>query len=261
MIWSILLINWSLWTGAPIKSAAYYSHRRRHWFDLKLSTNENLKWFIKRNISQLSLARFDEIISSNYSQMATYSTLNFAPMFNHQQKQSRKNLKRRFSVQKSIHRHLRPFGKVSKSKIRDPIIELPSFSLLGGNRYDPLNLNQLNEMSNRIRNHNSGNDPLVEILLPPNIHDPLCLDSSPSDHLVPFSNEAHSSQPENDKNSTNYQREDDWFISPYSPWNFNDSYYQQRLIFTDMQPITHRWLVSDQNIWFTSAKLVLLLVK
>ena len=80
------------------------------------------------------------------------------------------------------------FGKVFKRK--EQLIEYPSFSLLGGNRKDPLNLNELIQKKKQsTTNHTHGNDRLVEILLQPNIFDPLCLDissysDSPNQHLI-----------------------------------------------------------------------------
>jgi hypothetical protein len=84
------------------------------------------------------------------------------------------------------------FGKVFKSK--EQLIKFPSFSLLGGNRKDPLNLNDLIQKKKQsTTNDIYGNDRPVEILLQPNIFDPLCLDiSSSSDKIdlqqVPESN-------------------------------------------------------------------------
>jgi hypothetical protein len=70
------------------------------------------------------------------------------------------------------------FGKVFKR--REQLIEFPSFSLLGGSRKDPLNLNELIRRKNQsTTSHQIGvnaNDRLVEILLQPDIFDPLCLD-------------------------------------------------------------------------------------
>ncbi len=69
------------------------------------------------------------------------------------------------------------FGKVFKSK--EQLIEFPSFSLLGGNRKDPLNLNELIQKKKQsTKLEINGNDRLVEILIQPNIFDPLCLDIS-----------------------------------------------------------------------------------
>lgn len=97
------------------------------------------------------------------------------------------------------------FGKASRS--REPVIELPSFSLLGGNRRDPLNLNELIRRSQQSTVDLRGNDRLVEIILPPNIFDPLCLDSS-SRHRVDISSlnsrNAHSGN--QDELNSDYQR-------------------------------------------------------
>ena len=72
------------------------------------------------------------------------------------------------------------FRKTLKSK--QEFIQFPSFSLLGGNRKDPLNLNELIQQSimnnDHIETNLHPNDRQVEILLQPNIFDPLCLDSS-----------------------------------------------------------------------------------
>ena len=64
------------------------------------------------------------------------------------------------------------FRLVKVWKRKDRIIPYPSFSLLGGNRNDPLNLNELIEKSKQ------SNEQLIDILLPPNIYDPLGLDTS-----------------------------------------------------------------------------------
>ena len=68
------------------------------------------------------------------------------------------------------------FGKVVKR--REQLIEFPSFSLLGGSRKDPLNLNELIRRKNQHQLRVNGNDRPVEILLQPDIFDPLCLDRS-----------------------------------------------------------------------------------
>ncbi|CAF1140421.1 unnamed protein product [Adineta steineri] len=78
------------------------------------------------------------------------------------------------------------FRKEFKSK--GHFIKFPSFSLLGGNRQDPLNLNELiqnkkQQQQSTINNDHIdvdiyGNDRPIEILLPPNIFDPLNLDIS-----------------------------------------------------------------------------------
>src|SRR5689334_9335730 len=68
---------------------------------------------------------------------------------------------------------------------RMKFIPYPSFSLLGGNRKDPLNLNGLIQRKKQLmqpttdnENTNNGNDRPVEILLQPDIFDPLRLDTS-----------------------------------------------------------------------------------
>jgi hypothetical protein len=69
------------------------------------------------------------------------------------------------------------FGKVFKSK--EQFIPFPCFSLLGGNRKDPLNLNELIQKKNQsTTNSIHVNDQTIEILLQPNIFDPLCLDQT-----------------------------------------------------------------------------------
>jgi hypothetical protein len=98
------------------------------------------------------------------------------------------------------HEHFR-FGKVFKSK--EQPVEFPSFSLLGGNRKDPLNLNELIQKSKQlsINNHDytdTGNDRPVEIFLQPNIFDPLCLDIS--------SHNTEDSIPSNSNNQPTYIR-------------------------------------------------------
>ena len=81
------------------------------------------------------------------------------------------------------------FGKAGRHW-KEPLIDYPSFSLLGGNRRDPLNLNELIRRSQQSTGDLRGNDRLVEIILPPNIFDPLCLDSS-SRHRVDVSSISH----------------------------------------------------------------------
>lgn len=77
------------------------------------------------------------------------------------------------------------FGKMSMK-----FIPYPSFILLGGNRKDPLNLNGLIQKKKQLaqstvattttdnENTDNGNDRPVEILLQPDIFDPLRLDTS-----------------------------------------------------------------------------------
>lgn len=78
------------------------------------------------------------------------------------------------------------FGKMRYFQ-REKFIPYPSFSLLGGNRKDPLNLNgliqrkkQLTQATTTNNEHtiDNGNDRPVEILLQPDIFDPLRLDTS-----------------------------------------------------------------------------------
>lgn len=85
------------------------------------------------------------------------------------------------------------FGKVFKNK--EQVIEFPCFSLLGGNRRDPLNLNELIQRKKQATVHMEheqmntlSNDPPIEILLQPNIFDPLCLEVSlrNNQHVIPL---------------------------------------------------------------------------
>ena len=70
------------------------------------------------------------------------------------------------------------FGKVFTRR-KEQFIPIPCFSLLGGNRFDPLNLNELIEQRKQAPSTSpTGHDPLVEILLTPDIYDPLGLDLS-----------------------------------------------------------------------------------
>ncbi|CAF1431962.1 unnamed protein product [Adineta ricciae] len=93
-------------------------------------------------------------------------------------------------------RYCRKPGHVSSRKVHQPkeqLIEFPCFSLLGGNRRDPLNLNELIHMSQQQKQITNvkesidksiyGNEQPIELLLQPDIYDPLCLDSIPSDHI------------------------------------------------------------------------------
>jgi hypothetical protein len=102
------------------------------------------------------------------------------------------NNRNRWSKSKQLHymnnknfrkREHFPFSKVFKRK--EQLIKFPSFSLLGGNRRDPLNLNELIQKKKQSTTNNEhievdiyGNDRPIEILLQPNIFDPLRLDIS-----------------------------------------------------------------------------------
>jgi hypothetical protein len=120
------------------------------------------------------------------------STKNFFPLISSNitqrpiRKQSRIT-KRKPARKNPNHPHFR-FGKIFYSK-KQPFIKYPSFSLLGGNRKDPLNLNALIEKKKQLTQstnndntnpteNNNGNDRPVEILLQPDIFDPLRLDTS-----------------------------------------------------------------------------------
>ena len=59
------------------------------------------------------------------------------------------------------HKYVR-FGKVYRPK--EQLIKFPSFSLLGGNRRDPLNLNELIQKKKQLTTNNiQNNDRQVEI--------------------------------------------------------------------------------------------------
>jgi len=98
--------------------------------------------------------------------------------------------KRKFVKSNLNHTHFR-FGKMSRGRKGNIHIAYPNFSVLGGNRKDPLNLNALirkkqqatqpaTTTSSILNDDNSSNpnDRPVEILLQPDIFDPLCLDTS-----------------------------------------------------------------------------------
>lgn len=70
-------------------------------------------------------------------------------------------------------------------KPKERLIRFPSFSLLGGSRSDPLNLNELirnkqetttNDGTQQMEIHHT--DRLIDILIPPDVYDPLDLDKS-----------------------------------------------------------------------------------
>ncbi|CAF0884598.1 unnamed protein product [Rotaria sp. Silwood1] len=93
----------------------------------------------------------------------------------------------------------------------------------GGNRKDPLNLNELIRQKNQsITNNNHtdmnshGNDRLVEILLQPNIHDPLCLDIS-----------SHSNESSIDITSVNQHSTIQTTQRNFQPMRHNQFYDQQ----------------------------------
>jgi hypothetical protein len=117
-------------------------------------------------------------------------TKNFFPMmsFNMPQRTIKKSsrITKRKPARKNLQQTHFRFGKMFDSQQLN-FIPYPSFSLLGGNRKDPLNLNaliqkkkQLTTQSNPTNNDdtNNGNDRPVEILLQPDIFDPLRLDTS-----------------------------------------------------------------------------------
>jgi hypothetical protein len=99
-------------------------------------------------------------------------------------KKSLRITKRNAARKNLQHTHFR-FGKMFYSSQLN-FIPYPSFSLLGGNRKDPLNLNGLIQKKKQLTqttstnndNTNNGNDRPVEILLQPDIFDPLRLDTS-----------------------------------------------------------------------------------
>jgi hypothetical protein len=120
------------------------------------------------------------------------STKNFFPMMSSNmtqrpiKKQSRIT-KRKTARKNHIQTHFR-FGKMFLHN-QKYFIPYPSFSLLGGNRKDPLNLNALIQKKKQLTqstsssitnndNTENGNDRPVEILLQPDIFDPLRLDTS-----------------------------------------------------------------------------------
>jgi hypothetical protein len=124
------------------------------------------------------------------------STKNFFPMMSStmtqlQIKKQPRITKRKTARKNYNHTHFR-FGKMFLLK-KDRFIKFPLFSLLGGSRKDPLNLNALIEKKKQLtqstssttttnnddsNNNNNGNDRPVEILLQPDIFDPLRLDTS-----------------------------------------------------------------------------------
>lgn len=104
--------------------------------------------------------------------------------------------KRKFVRKKHSHTHFR-FGKIMHRR-NGRSIPYPTFSILGGNRKDPLNLNALIRKKNQLTqnttsaagssdNSANNNDRPVEILLQPDIFDPLCLDAA-SRNDVPSNN-------------------------------------------------------------------------
>jgi len=108
------------------------------------------------------------------------STKNFFPTMQRSIKKSSRITKRKTARKNPIHTHFR-FGKTFQFKYE----QFPYFSLLGGNRKDPLNLNgliekkkQLTETTSSSTSNDNGNDRPVEILLQPDIFDPLRLDTS-----------------------------------------------------------------------------------
>jgi len=108
------------------------------------------------------------------------STKNFFPTMQRSIKKSSRITKRKTARKNPIHTHFR-FGKIFSFKYD----RFPCFSLLGGNRKDPLNLNgliekkkQLTETTSSSTSNDNGNDRPVEILLQPDIFDPLRLDTS-----------------------------------------------------------------------------------
>jgi hypothetical protein len=120
------------------------------------------------------------------------STKSFFPMMSSNMTQrpikNQSHITKRKTARKNPNHTYFRFGKMKKDKF----IKYPSFSLLGGNRKDPLNLNALIQKKKQLtqstssstitndnsNNNNNGNDRPVEILLQPDIFDPLRLDTS-----------------------------------------------------------------------------------
>jgi hypothetical protein len=118
------------------------------------------------------------------------STKTFFPTMSSSQrpiKRQSRITKRKLARKNPNYTHFR-FGKMFLLK-KDKLIKYPSFNLLGGNRKDPLNLNALIQKKKQLtqstttnndnsNNNHNGNDRPVEILLQPDIFDPLRLDTS-----------------------------------------------------------------------------------
>lgn len=115
------------------------------------------------------------------------STKNFFPLIQQRPIKNQSRITKRKTVRKNINNTHFRFGKMFLLK-KDYFIKRPLFNLLGGNRKDPLNLNGLIQKKKQLtqtttnndntNNNNDGNDRPVEILLQPDIFDPLCLDTS-----------------------------------------------------------------------------------
>ncbi|CAF1921621.1 unnamed protein product [Rotaria magnacalcarata] len=94
-----------------------------------------------------------------------------------------------------------------------------------GNRRDPLNLNELIRQRNQltINDENTrmdvhGDDQPIEILLPPDIYDPLCLDISlhNNENSISFTSDNQYSSMQ--KSQTNFQtRKPNWFVDQQVP--------------------------------------------
>ncbi|CAF3552590.1 unnamed protein product [Rotaria socialis] len=119
-------------------------------------------------------------------------------------------------------KHVR-FSKMFKPKER--LIRFPSFSLLGGNRRDPLNLNELIRQRNQLtindentRMNVHGDDQPIEILLPPDIYDPLCLDISLQNNENSISVTSDNQHSSIQTTQTNFQtRKPNWLIDQQVP--------------------------------------------
>ena len=115
---------------------------------------------------------------------------NFFPMMSSRMMQQPIRKSSRITKRKTVRKNLNQthfrFGKMLRAR-RMNFIPYPSFSLLGGNRKDPLNLNGLIQRKKQLTQAttitdndttDNGNDRPVEILLQPDIFDPLRLDTS-----------------------------------------------------------------------------------
>jgi hypothetical protein len=171
-------------------------------------------------------------------------------------KQSR--ITKRKLVRKN-HNHPRfRFGKMFS--FREQFITYPCFSLLGGNRKDPLNLNALIEKKKQLTQSSTididGTDRPVEILLQPDIFDPLRLDtSSRNDEDVNniYSIPSNSTTQQNANNSLIYPSRKKRYVKkrrhipPARYGNFQGYYgYRQPNNDQRLQYLEHDWFHNKQ---------------
>lgn len=189
------------------------------------------------------------------------TTKNFHPMIQQRQLKNQSRITKRKIVRKNPNQTYFRFGKMSND-----FIHYPNFYILGGNRKDPLNLNGLIQKKKQLaqttttndntNNNNNGNDRPVEILLQPDIFDPLRLDTSSrndEDLNNIYSIPSNSTNEQNANNPIIYQTRKSRYIKkrrniqPPRYGNFQGYYgYRQPNHDQRLRYLEHNWFHNKQ---------------